>query len=341
MLRAAIIGTGRIASLLEKDPLRSKPHSHAGWYRQHPDTTLVAGADTDATRLEEFGRDWDLPESALYRDYRRMLDVERPDIVSICAWAPERMEMANAAVEAGARGLWIEKAVACSLHEATELGALLARTGVVAIVDHPRRTLADYRTVKRLIDEGDLGRLETVHCLMSGHLMHTGTHAWDMLDYWCGPWRTAQAWLEPPAEPTGPMRDTGGHARLVFDGGADVFVSAREKDYFIFQFDLVFERGRVQLGNDVRRLFRPAASERYTDFVELTEVPWPTDDGASPHPMIDDLVHALDTGSTPVMSVQNAIAAFRMGLALFQSSRERSREVGPDELDPSLRILSR
>ncbi|MGA2261352.1 MAG: hypothetical protein ABSH28_07945 [Acidobacteriota bacterium] len=79
--RAAIIGTGRIASLLERDPLRSKPHSHAGWYRQHPAVTLVAGADIDKQRLTDFGRDWEIPDSHLFSDYRVMLERVRPDLV--------------------------------------------------------------------------------------------------------------------------------------------------------------------------------------------------------------------------------------------------------------------
>ncbi len=83
--RAAIIGVGRIGSLLERDPLRSKPHTHAGWYRAHPDIELVAGVDVDAERLARFGRDWEVPAGRLFTDYRRMLDEVRPDLVSVCA----------------------------------------------------------------------------------------------------------------------------------------------------------------------------------------------------------------------------------------------------------------
>ena len=67
--RAAIIGTGRIASLLERDPLRPKPHTHAGWYAADPRTTLVAGCDVDADRLATFGEDWAIDAAHLYADY--------------------------------------------------------------------------------------------------------------------------------------------------------------------------------------------------------------------------------------------------------------------------------
>jgi predicted dehydrogenase len=340
MFRAAIIGTGRIGSQLEKDPLRPKPHSHAGWYRHHPRTTLVAGADRDADRLAEFGVDWELPDAALFTDYHVMLDTVHPDIVSVCAWAPDRVDMAIAAIQAGARGLWLEKAVACTMGEAIRLEQAVAAAGVATIVDHPRRGVSEFRAVKQIIDDGRLGALHTVHCLMSGCLMHTGTHAWDMLDYWCGPWRRAQAWLEAPVPASGPIEDGGGHARIVFDHGVQAFVSAHHKDYFIFQFDLIFSQGRVQIGNDLCRVYERAPSTRYTGFVELAAAPFPAA-ASHPYPMVGDLVHTMDTGDEPAMSLRNATAAFRMGLALFQSNRDAHRVITPDDLDPQIRIVSR
>ena len=107
---AAIIGTGRIGSLLEKDPLRPHPCTHAGWY-EHPShrTKLVAGCDTQPEARAAFGEQWDLPSDQLYEDYHDLLQAEKPDIVSICAYAPQRRDMTQAALEAGAKGLWIEK----------------------------------------------------------------------------------------------------------------------------------------------------------------------------------------------------------------------------------------
>ena len=111
-LRAVIIGTGRIGSTLERDPLRTKPHTHAGWYVSHPHILLSGGADTNPDRLAQFGADWGLPADRLFAAYPDLLSTVRPDLVSVCAYAPDRVAMAQAALRAGARGLWLEKAVA-------------------------------------------------------------------------------------------------------------------------------------------------------------------------------------------------------------------------------------
>lgn len=338
--RAAIIGTGRIASLLEKDPLRPKPHTHAGWYRQHPEVELVGGADIDPERLFTFGQDWGIPRDRLFADYREMLDRLKPDLVSICAYAPQRLEMIRASIEAGARGLWIEKAVVCSLEEAALLQQLLQTHPVKAIVDHPRRTDPAYRAVKRIIQECSLGRLLNVNCMMNGNLIHTGSHAYDLLNYWCGEMSGAAGWLEQPVPAQGPVHDCGGTGHITFDSGVHAFITGNSREYYLFQFDLTFSRGRIQIGNDVRRVLLPGPSRLYTGFTELFEDPdYPLHDPC-PFPMLYDLTHAIGTDSEPILSANNAVTAFRMGLALFQSEREGHSWVRPDALDPSLRIES-
>lgn len=361
-LRAAIIGTGRIASRLEKDPLRSKPHSHAGWYAAHPRTTLVAGADVDETALTEFGADWGIAARHLYRDYREMLERERPDLVSVCAYATERVAMCEAAVACGAQGLWVEKPVACSLADAERLARVVERAGALVVVDQPRRADRRYRAVARLIATGELGRLESVHAIFSGSALHTGTHAWDVLDHWCGPWSRLQAWAGlacPEAtagdgradawgarRPRGPgeLADVGLRAHLEFASGVHAFVSGSAKGYFVFQFDVLLDRGRLQLGNDVWRAWRPAASSRYTGFVELEEIDATTlerDADTYDAPMVFDLVRAIEAGDRPLMSLRHGVESLRTGVGLLQSASAGGGWLARHEVDPHLTVHSR
>jgi predicted dehydrogenase len=354
--RAAIIGTGRIGSQLEKDPLRAKPHTHAGWYAAHPGTALVAGADLDAARLAEFGVDWNIPSERLYTDYRAMLERERPDLVSICGYAPDRLEMCRAALAAGVRGLWIEKAVACSVTEAETLRSLVTTAGASAVVNHPRRADGRYQAVARAIRDGTYGQLESVHAIFSGSLVHTGTHCWDVLDLWCGPWTVARGWLDaggtPGASrgfasrdavevaPHATVVDRGGRAHIVFENGVHAFVSGGTKQYFVFQFDLVFGNARVQLGNDVARLWRPGPSPRYSHVIELTTGTPLRPDVDAAVPLLDTLVGALDTGRPCRDSLDAAAAALTLGVAVFQSALEGHAAVAPADVRRELWLAS-
>jgi predicted dehydrogenase len=357
-LRAAVIGTGRIGSSLERDPLRTKPHTHAGWYVSHPHILLTSGADTNPERLAAFGSDWGLGAERLYSDYRTMLAAEQPDLVSVCAYAPERVEMARAALRAGARGLWLEKAVATSVAEARALRDEAAARGASVVVNHPRGQDPHYRAVRRIIEEGTLGPLESVHAIFSGHLIHTGTHAWDVLETWCGPWAEVRAWPDAPdpdAEGTSAARpdaapepardhgagganDVGGRVHIRFANGVDGFVSGGRKRYFVFQFDLIFARGRVLLGNDVNQVWITGPSPRYSGFVELVQDA-PLSGPGGP-PLVSVLADAVRAGGGDIASLDAAIRALALGVATVQASRAPGAAVTPATLDPGLAVLS-
>lgn len=358
-LRAVIIGTGRIASALERDPLRTKPHTHAGWYVSHPHILLSGGADTNADHLRAFGADWGLPADRLFAAYPDLLAAVAPDLVSVCAYAPERVEMALASLEAGARGLWLEKAVATSMRSAQRLRAAAATAGASVVVNHPRSQDPHYRAVRRLIDDGTLGELESIHVVFSGHLIHTGTHAWDVLDAWLGPWAEVRCWPdrgaaesadrsgsrphaagESSAEAGGDgARDIGGRVHVRFANGVDVFISGGRKSYFAFQFDLIFTHGRVHLGNDVNQVLVTGPSPRYSGFTELTEAPWRLD-GPSGAPLVTVLADAVERGISDLTSLDAAIRALALGIATVQAAADPGTAVTPSTLDEALEVAS-
>ncbi|MDQ8203920.1 Gfo/Idh/MocA family oxidoreductase [Pelagicoccus sp. SDUM812003] len=338
MLRAGIIGTGRIGSSLEKDPLRPPGSSHAGSYALSKEVELVSGCDIDPAALATFGDDWKIESDHLYSNFYDMLRSERLDIVSVCAYATERLEMAQAALEAGAKGLWLEKSLGCSLQEADAIARLLHQRQAVGVVDYPRRGRAPYRKIKSLIDQGDFGRLQSVTCHMTHQLIHTGTHAFDVIRYWCGEALQARGVLENAAGQSKEIVDQGGSGEFAMSSGTQVFVSAYRKKYYIFQFDLIFDDARILIGNDIAKVYRPAPSTNYSGFKELFEQPsfdWGPSYGRD---MVGELVHCAKTGEEPLFSMRNATEALRMALALFASAREGGVAIDPRTLEPDFRI---
>jgi hypothetical protein len=400
--------------------------------------TLVAGADTDPKRLADFGADWQISPEHLYDDYRELLAREKPDLVSICAYATERVEMARAAIAAGARGLWLEKAVACSMAEAAALREFADRAGVAVVVNHMRRADPAWRRVAEIVAREELGRLESVHVRFSGHFLHTGTHAWDALDEWCGAWaevrcwpeaqerrgaeaqteaqkrrsaeaqtgaqerrsaeaqteaqqrRSAEAqedddrrarpsastevtadrrslarrrlaapdhlvgedsdWAAVPREPGADRReasaggrepdsDPSGLAHIVFESGVHAFVSGSRKRYFTFECDLTFTAGRIQIGNDVQRIWRPAASPRYEGFVELMDAGEQLDTAPATS-MLDALLAAVDLGRDRLTALDEAGRALRLGLGVVCAAGTPGVPLKPTDLTADFRAES-
>src|SRR4051812_49091949 len=82
-----------------------------------PETEIVGVSDPDPKGLE--GALAKLKVSAGFADYRELLARTKPDIVAICPrQAGEHRDMAVAAAESGAKGIYMEKPFCRSLSEA-------------------------------------------------------------------------------------------------------------------------------------------------------------------------------------------------------------------------------
>ena len=92
-----------------------------------------------------------------YCDYREMLAKERPDIVSVCSRLPgDHFEVVKAAIEHGCHIL-CEKPLSASLQEADTIAALGKKHQVKIAVAHLARYALVFRTLKQMIQRGDIG----------------------------------------------------------------------------------------------------------------------------------------------------------------------------------------
>src|SRR5207253_7616372 len=90
-LNAAVIGLGWIAP------------DHLDGYEGSGISRVVAVCDVRPQNLAvALDR---LPSARAYRDYRRMLEEVRPDVVSICTWSQSHLEIVEAAAAAGVKGI--------------------------------------------------------------------------------------------------------------------------------------------------------------------------------------------------------------------------------------------
>src|SRR5690349_17916484 len=103
-LRIGIIGTGKVSSLF-----------HIPGYRECPDAEIVACADLNKERAEEFAREHNIPRA--YDDYLKMLETEKLDAVSVCTPNYAHAEPTIAALRAGVHVL-CEKPIAINSKDA-------------------------------------------------------------------------------------------------------------------------------------------------------------------------------------------------------------------------------
>jgi len=134
-------------------------HSHDKVWFDIPNCKLVAVADDNKLGLRTETRRLKLDEKQAYLDYRKMLDEVKPDVVSICQrWLDKHHEMV---VECANRGIhiYLEKPMCRSLEEADAMVEACEKNKVKLAIAHQTRYSPKLPVVKKLIDDGVIGKV--------------------------------------------------------------------------------------------------------------------------------------------------------------------------------------
>ena len=168
--RIAIIGLGGMGG------------SHATAVESEENCELVAGADIDPERAASWAERFGV--NAIFDDYEKMLDQQRPDIVIIPTQAPMHYAPTIAAAKRGIH-VFCEKPTALNLIEADEMVETCDEYDVKFAINHIKRASPYNRHVLSRIEKGEIGDVVLLQATDKGgrkagnSLMEMGTHLYD------------------------------------------------------------------------------------------------------------------------------------------------------------------
>jgi predicted dehydrogenase len=281
-IKTAIVGLGRIASLLEDDSLREKPCTHAGAVTARANCLLVAGADLDENRRRLFAGRWRVP---VYADAAGMLREHKPALLCIATPPDSHLRYCALAAEYGVPVVICEKPLADSLRSARKIAALQKNGSIRIITNHERRYAADYEEAREILRKEELGALLSVKAaLYMGRtrrigdvLWHDGTHLIDALMFLTGRFPRHKGRFgarlssrEGTVFLSGYLRsaETGGqktpHASVPF-----LIEAGAGRDHLVFGLEFSCERGRLRIGNGVFEVWESVPSPYAEKFRSL------------------------------------------------------------------------
>jgi UDP-N-acetylglucosamine 3-dehydrogenase len=143
ILKTAVIGVG------------SMGYNHARVNWELPEADLVGVADTDTAAAQRVAHKFG---TRAYSDYRQLLDVARPDAVTL---AVPTVHHHDIALELIARGIpiLIEKPIAFTVEEGQAIIAAAYEAGVPLFIGHIERFNPAVIALKQHLAQGDLGRV--------------------------------------------------------------------------------------------------------------------------------------------------------------------------------------
>ena len=170
-IRTAIIGLG--PNTPGKGGAHSISYLHATAYQACEGFDIVGACSRNQKNIDGFLAEF--PGCRGYQDYKQMLYELRPEIVSVCAFAPDREEMVNAALDCDAKGVVIEKPFALTLDAAERMMAKANTCGARLFVNHQRRYGRPFEAFRDAAAQiGDLYSVDAVQTF--GNIIDFGSH---------------------------------------------------------------------------------------------------------------------------------------------------------------------
>lgn len=249
MLQAAVIGLGRIGLMYDTEAVEGRPGSHAYAYHLHPDINLVAGVGVRPAQGEALAQL--APEAAFYLSLDQMLANHKLDIVSICTPSYVRYELIETVLrESQPRILFCEKPIAKSVEEARRIQSLMAAYPDCKLIPNlSRRWNAGIAKIRDKIIQRTYGKLIKLHLRYTRGVFNSGSHLFDLVRHFAGlidevcVLQRIPSRMDVEEDWTFTFTFSAGEGEV--SGYAEAFND--EDDLYIFEMDLFFERGKVEL----------------------------------------------------------------------------------------------
>jgi len=270
MINCAIIGLGRIGSILEDDKLREKPASHAGAYADNPDCRIICGSDISIEKREMFAKKWN---SAVYDDYKEMISQNKIDIISIATPSESHEEILTYCVEKNIPVIICEKPLTNNLESALKLFEYCSGKKSQIIINHERRYSLQYRHIKNVINEKLYGSLLSIRAslYMGGSrtvdkiLYDDGTHIIDLIRY-----LISNEFSVINVNGKTREKDT-----VIISGRSENTAVTIEigsfRNFIHFELDFSFEKGRIRVGNGYYEEYESTQSQYYENMRSLVK----------------------------------------------------------------------
>lgn len=326
-MNTAIIGLGNAGFKIDEDLLRTEIWTHAKAYINHPSTNLLSVCDENHLKLIEFREKYG-PLLNFYSDYKRMIEHDAPDIVSICTPTFTHAQIIRDIMRLNNRpkAIFCEKPLTFTYKEGREIVDLCKEKGIHLAVNYMRRWDEKYLKIKELIDNYTYGELRTAVAYTDTALYMNASHMIDLLIMLLGKidWIGGEFSTEYVRNVCG-RKDYGG---IFHFKAGDVLglLSADCDDYtkHRFELDLQFSDGRIRITNDGRDIYcdEYRKSKYILGYYELSEVmdnSWPK----TSNRMLDAITNIIETinnGAKLNCSGEDALESIKVINACYQSN---------------------
>jgi UDP-N-acetyl-2-amino-2-deoxyglucuronate dehydrogenase len=334
MLRVAIVGTGGISQM------------HIQGYLEFLDRCkIVALVDIYPEKAEEKKKRYNLTEAEIYDDHKKILGRDDIDLIDVCTPPYVHAEIAINGLNAG-KNVLVEKPMAASLEECDAMLAAQKKSGKLLTVVAQNRFRTSYMNLKKTLDSGLAG--DIVHA-QADSFWWRGHSYYDL--WWRGTWEKEgggctlnhavhhidmMLWMMGMPEEVQSIMSNTSHdnaevedlsiALLRYKNGTlgqitSSVVHHGEEQQVIFQGKKarISAPWKVAASTPKSNGF-PERNEAVEQEIETFYKTLPDQKYKNHTPLIDDVLKALETGSSPLISSEDGRRTVELITAIYESA---------------------
>ncbi len=333
--RAAVIGCGRIGSTIDDEqktrPQFRYPWAHAPAYIEAKGVELVAGSDLDRERLDDFKRRWNV--SAVYTDYQKMLELEKPDIVSVTTQTAERAEVVIKAAEAGVKAIYATKPMCHSLADADAMIEACRKHGVVLAIASHKNWSPWFHACLQAIKEGEIGTFSSMVCNYSWSFCGGHSHTLALFRLFAGaPARWVFGHMDSD-EAAMTNKDLQGTGMILYENGIRGFLNTGGW----LNIDFIGKDGWFSCRNEHADFEMWGRHPRTKEPIRR-QFPNPKRPRSSQQAAIEGLVKNLQEGTAPLCPGEYGREALEIAIGLRESHRRDGVKIQLPLADRSLQM---
>jgi predicted dehydrogenase len=265
VFQTAVIGLGNIGFKFSYDEKRAGTWSHVDAYGKCPSTELIAAVEIDNTTIDLFHTRY--PAIPVYPTVEALFAAHTIDIVSLCVPTKLHYPMFKEISQYPVKAIFCEKPLSLSAAESREMVRIAQEKGILLAVNYTRRWQNSYIFVKKLIEEGKIGKITAIIAYYPGQIYNIGSHLFDTVGMISG--------LQPVAASVIKVNDAPDPSvsgwllsknKMFFS-----FVATGKREDLIFEIDVVGDLGRIRILENGEKVeyFSFQGSKRYSSYREL------------------------------------------------------------------------
>lgn len=238
-----IIGTGQIGAFNDK-PKSANVISHAHAFSQHKGFRLVGFVDEDLKKAQAASKIWG---GRSFRNLREALTSSKIDLAVVSTPDITHYSILKRLVNYPLRLVLTEKPLTHDYKTSKMITEIYRRKKIALAVNLTRRFVPEFGKLKKEISKDTFGKFITGTGYYGKGIIHNGIHLIDLLRYLIGELKSSDSYgriIDYDA------RDPSISAILSFKNGGKFLLQAVDSRlYSIFEIDLLFEKGRININD--------------------------------------------------------------------------------------------